>query len=359
MTESKYRIIAEKLAERVKELTCLYEMSKISSGQLHLDQKVTKFLEIIPQGWQYPAALQTVIRIDDQFYGSKNDEKPGQLALIRVDDKERGYVAVNYINSTGAPFLAEEQHLLEQIAQHISNTIFQHEKKALEEAMHRKIRDDDKLHILSELTAGVAHELNTPLGNILGYAELLKNSIRDRQQLEDLHIIISSALNAREIVKKLMYFSCEMPVNFNFIQLNDVVRSSIGLMKIQFQDKNIDLLLDLDDQVPPIKGDELQLTQVLLNLMINSVSASEHSGQIVLATRKVGATIELLIQDFGHGIPSTQLDKIFEPFFTTKKTGTGLGLAVVHGIIQGHKATIEVSSEEGKTTLFKITFKTN
>jgi two-component system, NtrC family, sensor kinase len=356
MSESKYRVIAEKLEERVKELTCLYELSKISSGNLSLKDKLEAFLSIIPQGWQFPKAVRSSICIDGAVVGHRTNENNEQFAPIIIDDKERGHVCVQYDNIVDATFLAEEQHLLEQIAQHISNTVYRHEKKAMEEAMQKKMRDDDKLYILSELTAGVAHELNTPLGNILGYAELLKNAMRERQQIEDLQVIITSALNAREIVKKLMYFSCEMPTNFNYIQLNEVIRSSSGLMKIQLQDKNIDLMLDLDDQLPPLQGDELQLTQVMLNLLMNAVAASEHSGQIFVATRKKQTTIEIIVQDFGIGIPSSKINKIFEPFFTTKKTGTGLGLAVVHGIIQAHKASIQVKSEENKTTIFTITF---
>ena len=349
--------ILNQLNERVKELTCLYALSKITADlSKPFEERMNQFLKIIPTGWQHPEKLKVYLEIDGLKFGNKIALSKGQFSTIEVENKTRGTVRVSYPENLeqNIGYLVEEQQLLNQIANEIGVLKFRYEQKEKERILNEKLRTEDRLHVLAEVTAGVAHELNTPLGNILGFSELLKKSLVNKQHLEDLDRIITSTLNAREIVKKLMFFSCEMPSNFKLINVNDVIKSSIQLLKLQLKEKNITLIEKLDNKIPTTKGDEVQLTQVFLNLILNAIAASDKGSELEVSTNHSEKHIHIEFKDFGKGIPTNLKEKIFQPFYTTKTTGTGLGLAVVHGIIQGHNGQIDFDSTEDQGTTFKV-----
>lgn len=349
--------ILNQLNERVKELTCLYALSKITVDlSKPFEDRMNQFLKIIPTGWQHPEKLNVYIEIGELKFGSKIAPNKGQYSPIEVENKKRGIIRVSYPENLeqNIGYLVEEQQLLNQIANEIGLLKFRYEQKEKERILNEKLRTEDRLHVLAEVTAGVAHELNTPLGNILGFAELLKKSLVNKQHLEDLDRIITSTLNAREIVKKLMFFSCEMPSNFKLINVNDVIKSSIQLLKLQLKEKNITLIENLDNKIPTTKGDEVQLIQVFLNLILNAIAASDEGSELEISTNYSKNYIRIEFKDFGKGIPTNLKDKIFQPFYTTKTSGTGLGLAVAHGIVQGHNGKIDFDSVEGQGTTFNV-----
>lgn len=350
------------LQERVKELTCLYEISKAAQKtDQSLDELIENIVKIIPKGWQYPDELKVFIRIDEQEYGNSKMSALHQKSAIRIDNEMRGEIVVFYTNNskTSNLFLEEEQQLINQIALELSSILDRFEKRELEKIITLKLRYSDRLNVLGELTAGIAHELNTPLGNILGYAELLKKSESDSVKKSDIQKIITSAINAREIVKKLMYFSCEMPSQFKLVNLNDVIIESTNLLQIQLSENKVQLELILSKQVSPIRLDSIQFSQVLFNLVLNAIAAMPTGGVLKITTNVRKEHVILKIKDHGIGMDKKDLVKIFQPFYTTKPSGTGLGLAVVHGIIQSHRGTIRVDSEKGKGTEFTITLDQN
>lgn len=349
--------LSKRLEERVKELTCLYELSKVVQQlELGLDEQIEKILEIIPKGWQFPEHLDVNITYHDKNFGLELNQI-GLKESIHINQREVGEIKVGYNNLPNQKnsFLKEEQQLLSQIAIEIGNLIARHEQIEKEKLLKEQMQRDDRLHILAELTAGVAHELNTPLGNILGYAEILKKSIEDKNKRNDAQKILTSALSAREIVKKLMYFSCEMPSNFKPIDINAVVKDTCDLLSLQLKQSNKQIKQNIELEPLIINGDSMQLSQVFINLILNAKDAIAANEKIFISTKALNDFAQVTIKDKGHGILESDLEDIFKPFFTTKQHGTGLGLSVAHGIIQSHKGKIEVKSEKNKGTEFIIT----
>ena len=353
--------ISNLLNERVKELNCLYKISKIFQNyDSSLEEILNKIIKTIPQGWQHPEELGVFIVLNKNIFGKQNTSKTIVKANtnIIINGKQRGKIVVYYNNKNKFTFLEEEQPLLDAIGIETTSYIERIEQREKEKIMAEKMRLNDRLTVLGELTASIAHELNTPLGNILGYAELLRKGEVNPTKKADAQKIITSAKNAREIVKKLMYFSCEMPQQFGLINVNDQIEENIGLLQKQLIDNNVKLQLNLIEKPPLIRLDKLQFSQLLFNLILNAINAIKQDGEITLTTTLNNNQLVITIKDNGKGMSKKNQDKIFQPFFTTKPKGegTGLGLAVVHGIVQNHQGTIEVNSELNKGTEFIINF---
>ncbi len=356
--------LSRTLEERVKELSCLYEITKIAQQNIgSLNSILSKIITVIPKGWQYPEKMDVCIQLDDLFIGNTNVTEYHQQSPLLIAGKKRGKLTVFYkkvkLPKVKSLFLNEEKKLLTQIATEIAAIVEIHEQREKEKLIESRLRHTDKLNVLGELTAGIAHELNTPLGNILGFAQLLSNTASDRSQRNDLLKIINSAKHAREIVKKLMFFSCEMPTKFKTSSINDLIKESTELLKIQLRENNVKVILKLNENIPEVRIDPVQFSQVLFNLVLNAIKAMPKGGKIIIETKQEKGRIVLIVNDTGVGIEEQNLTKIFEPFFTTRLTGEGmgLGLAVVHGIIQNHGGEIQVSSRLGQGTEFIIKLK--
>lgn len=352
----------ERLRERIKELACLYAVARIAQTQeLGLEPMLVAMVRTIPQGWQLPDDLWVSLEVDGHAHGRHDPEGPRLQRPIVIDGEVRGVLAVGYPpdSTTGLSsiFLEEEEQLLEKLAAEVASMVERQEKRERQRLFEARMLQQDRLNVLGELTAGIAHELNTPLGNVLGYAELLMAGERDPARREDLQRIIDSALIGRDVVKRLMYFSCEMPSQFREQDLNTVVEGVLRLLRRQVDEAGLVLQLDLSEDLPPVRLDRVQFEQVLTNLVLNAVAATPSGGRLRITTGTADGNVELRVADTGHGIAPEHLRKIFQPFFTTKATGegTGLGLSVVHGIIKGHGGDIRVESTPGTGTCFIIT----
>ncbi|MFW6323558.1 MAG: ATP-binding protein [Desulfovibrionales bacterium] len=229
-----------------------------------------------------------------------------------------------------------------------------------------------KMESLGKLAGGVAHEINTPLGIILGYAQLLKEEVTgDEQVAEDLMTIEKQAKICRKIVADLLGFSRQHESELASMDLNHSILEVVSLVRHTFYLDQVEIRTELDESMPSIIGDREKLKQVWMNLLGNALDAMEKGGVITIrtGTDASGKKAEVSIADSGSGISNTDLKKIFDPFFSTKGVGkgTGLGLSVSFGIIEAHGGTIEVqspcppeffsgrdSSELGPGTLFVI-----
>jgi signal transduction histidine kinase len=234
------------------------------------------------------------------------------------------------------------------------------ERRETEEEKDRlqeQLRHADRLATIGKLAAGVAHELNEPLGSILGFAQLAKKSAGlPSQAVQDLDRIVSASLHAREVIRKLMLFARQMPPRRSRLDLNRVVKEGLYLFEARCARQKIELALSLEADLPEVYADPTQLTQVLTNLVVNAVQAMPGGGKLSVETRADAEAVILRIEDTGKGMSPEVKKQIFLPFFTTKEVdrGTGLGLAVVHGIVTAHQGTIRVDSQVGRGTRFEI-----
>jgi two-component system NtrC family sensor kinase len=233
-----------------------------------------------------------------------------------------------------------------------------HEEQ-LDPAVRQQIGQSEKLASLGRLAAGVAHEINNPLTGVLTFAHLLREKPNlDEQDRADLDLIIRETTRAAEIVRRLLDFSRERPVMMERLELDEVVRRTVQLIRNQKLFEGIVITEHLQENLPEINGDMNRLQQVILNLALNSCEAMPQGGTITITTALSNGEVRLEIADTGCGIKPDVMERIFEPFFTTKPVGqgTGLGLAVTYGIVQQHGGSIEVECEEGKGTKFILAF---
>lgn len=220
-----------------------------------------------------------------------------------------------------------------------------------------QLRHADRLAIIGQFASGIAHELNEPIGNILGFAELArKHPSLPAETHEDLEKIENASLYAGEIVKKLLLFSRQMPAKKTTVNINQIIKESLYFFEGRCKKNNIDLIIDMAQDITSITADISQMTQILVNLVSNAIFAMPHGGKLTIKTCSTENYILLIVEDTGTGIAEDVKEKIFNPFFTTKdiNEGTGLGLSVVHGIVTSHGGTIKVDSIVGKGTKFEI-----
>ncbi len=244
---------------------------------------------------------------------------------------------------------------------------------ALEEAQAQLIQSE-KMSAIGQLAAGVAHELNNPLGGILGYAQftlekMKKNVPPDGPSKEAesyiryLTDIETQARRCKNIVQNLLRFSrSSHTTEFEDVDVNQVIQETRTFVEHQLHMKQINLTVDLAENLPLIQANASQLQQVFTNMIINAMHASSPESEIRIisgfspAVGEFGGAVELRFIDEGQGIQPELINKIFEPFFTTKEVGkgTGLGLSVSYGIIKEHGGEIKVDSEVGAGTTFTI-----
>lgn len=224
--------------------------------------------------------------------------------------------------------------------------------------MERQIAQADKLAAVGELSAGVAHEINNPLGIILGYTQLLLKQANP-EQTEDLKVIEKHVQNCKSVVSDLLDFSRKGPSKFETIDINKVVDGVVKFLSNHSDFRHIDMGFNpYEGDCLDIIGNEQELAQVMVNLLINASHAVDGRGKIEIETHKTQDNkINILVKDDGKGIEKENLSRIFDPFFTTKPVGqgTGLGLSVGYGIIKRHQGSISASSEEKEGTIFTIT----
>ena len=352
------------LRERVKELTCLYSLAQLAERPgITLAEIFQGIVELLPPAWQYPEITAGRIALDGRSYLTENFTEIDQMqsAPIVVNGQRRGSVDVVYVEQRPeldeGPFLTEERSLIDAIARHIALIV--ERRQADEDRFHlqEQLRHADRLATIGQLSAGVAHELNEPLGNILGFAQLAqKDPDLSERAAQDLAKIVATSLHARQIINNLMLFSRQRPPRKARVNLNTILEEGLGFLESRCIRNGIAVDLQLSPEVPQITADASQLRQVFVNLVVNAIQAMPGGGRLKIATRAFGDRVVLTVEDTGIGMSEQVLKDIFLPFFTTKDVdeGTGLGLPVVHGIVTSHGGTINVESAPGQGARFEI-----
>ena len=224
----------------------------------------------------------------------------------------------------------------------------------------QKIMEAERLALIGQLSANVAHELNNPLQGIVTFSHLLleDQEWNDPARTDALKKIVSQADRCREIIRGLLDFARQRKPDKTFCNLNTLLENCVSLLEKQALFHNIKIVKNLQIDLPMTIIDPSQIERVFINLIVNAAEAMDGFGQLTLTTffNAKYETIEIDIKDTGCGISEEDMDKIFDPFFTTKDVGhgTGLGLAISYGIVNSHKGNLSVKSAEGKGTTFTI-----
>jgi PAS domain S-box-containing protein len=227
------------------------------------------------------------------------------------------------------------------------------------EALSRELLQADKMAAVGQLAGGVAHEINNPLGVILGFAQHLQKQVQSGDPAWlPLQSIEREAQRCKALVRDLLTFSRTGRTEKEECDLNEVINSALSLVAAQARFNQVELAKEFAPDLPPVSLSRNQIQQVIVNLCNNAIDAMQANGRLTVRTRLAAAgRVALQVQDTGAGIAPEIQPRIFEPFFTTKEVGkgTGLGLSLVYEIIQQwHQGTIEFETEQGKGTIFKI-----
>jgi len=277
---------------------------------------------------------------------------------VKVDSKDEiGKLAYSF-NKMVASLRKMRQELEEW-----GNTLEQKVKSRTEElaTMQNTLMQSQRLASVGKLAAGIAHEINNPLGGILVLSSLVMEELKeDDPHRENLQEVIKQTMRCRDIVKGLLQFSRQEKGKTEYVNINEVLTNTLSLIEKQALFHNIKVIKNFDQNIPSILGDNSQLQQVFMNVILNAVQAMAEVGEMTINTyhdtKNEMAVVE--IADTGCGIPEELIDRIFDPFFTTKEVGegTGLGLAIAYGIVTKHQARMTVKSKvnEGTTVTIKI-----
>ena len=284
----------------------------------------------------------------------------GEISFITKNNKKR-YWLVKAVKLSDNRFLGFTDDITEM-----------KKSERDKEKLQQQLAQAQKLESIGTLASGIAHDFNNVITVIKGTAELLLNKIvRSNDFYEDIKSIYESSKKAENLTEKILLFSREKDMKFEKVNLNNIIKNMIDMLKRLIRE-NIEINKDLDEKLWNVKGDNTHLEQVILNLAVNARDAmSGEGGKLNIKTgneiltdslekeipnAEPGKYVVIEVEDTGGGIKDDIIDQIFDPFFTTKKRskGTGMGLSVVYGIVQNHNGFIQVTSEEGKGTAFKV-----
>lgn len=256
--------------------------------------------------------------------------------------------------------LAEPEMCLPYIVEELETALGEIRKSHEElESTQQRLLQSERLASMGQLSAGVAHEINNPLGTILLYSHMMLRQLRDDDERKtDLEMVVDEATRCRNIVRGLLDFARQSRVSKEPSDLAELIHEVVTIVSVKAESNGIQLAEQVSDGLPTVMLDGDQIKQMLVNIVENGIDACASGGAVKIAAKLLPDTdrIQITIEDRGCGVAEENLSKLFTPFFTTKEMGkgTGLGLAIAYGVIKMHSGDITVDSEVGKGTTFTI-----
>jgi signal transduction histidine kinase len=352
---------AEEHRQDLRLIKCLHGLAELGLAPVHtgLSMILSKSVDVIENSLDDGPGRVSVTFRGTQYPQNRElpaDQDVGSFPLM-VSGKREGEIRLVRAGGESGVRKKWEQQLLDATAHQLSIVLERTLAVAERDDLQKQLQHADRLATLGQLAAGVAHQLNEPLGNILGFAQLAKKiHYLPGQAAEDLERIIEASLDARDVIRKLLLFARQMPAEPTHITLSRIVDESLWFFESRCERQNIELVRNLADSDVTLHADPTQLRQVLINLVINAMQAMPDGGALHVRTWVEESYVVLEVSDTGVGMQPELIEQIFIPFFTTKEVdqGTGLGLAIVHGIVKAHGGTIDVESKPGKGTHFYV-----
>jgi two-component system, cell cycle sensor histidine kinase and response regulator CckA len=310
-------------------------------------------LEFPPEAWVAHWEDMTLVR--HQHFETRNKARDGRVFPVEVTATYHDFDGIEYICSI------------------VRDLTDRRENEAEKQTLITQLAQAQKMESVGRLAGGIAHDFNNLLTPIMGYAELLRNSLAPQgRELERIDHILDAADRAKALIQQLLSFSRKQVLEMKIFDINEVIRSFYNIVRSTIRE-DIDLRLHLTGDVLGVQADQHQVCQIMMNLAINAQDAIEGIGSITIETALIsidaeylrqhtgvaeGEYLMLAVTDSGCGMDQETLSHLFEPFFTTKEVGhgTGLGLATVYGLVRQHGGHIWVYSEKGTGTVFKIYF---
>lgn len=278
------------------------------------------------------------------------------ISPLLIDGKTPGIL----ITSTDVTTRVELEDALKQYTVELEDKV--DKGTATAKKLEQQVMHSEKLAALGRLSAGIAHEIGNPLTSISSFAQMLRELTTDEFTQSSLDIINKHIQRITDIVRKMSTFARADSLNIQYVQLNDVLQSTLDLVRLDKRMKNtIKILVSFDPNLPKTMVDEGQMSQVFINIILNALDAMPEGGSLSITTRQDHGdsgkgSIQIEFADTGIGISKQEFEKIFDPFYTTKEVGkgTGLGLSLSYNIIKRFNGEIKVESEDAKGTIFTI-----
>jgi two-component system NtrC family sensor kinase len=314
--------------------------------------------------------------VDDQRLKVKTNYLVMSLAYIplKIATKVVGVLLLDN-KLSNRPFTEDDIYLLSTLADYAAIAIEKAELygqlKEFNEELERRVQErtqelraaqdqliqSEKLASIGELAAGVAHEINNPIGVILGFAQVLLRRTHEGDPMHrPLSLIEREGVRCKNIVQDLLDFARQNKPAPRRLNVNKVIEAAAGLMEHQANSDQVMVVKGYAPDLPDVVADENQLQQVFFNILLNAYQAMPEGGELHITSRLEEDEVQAVFSDTGAGIPQEHIHHIFDPFFTTKEVGegTGLGLSVSYGIVRQHGGTIEVQSENGSGATFIV-----
>ncbi|MBU1087901.1 MAG: two-component sensor histidine kinase, partial [Candidatus Omnitrophica bacterium] len=230
-------------------------------------------------------------------------------------------------------------------------------------AKQQMLIESEKMASLGILSAGIAHEINNPLGVILGHAQMLIKELKEKKSLDNpqesiqmLETIESYTRRCSYIINSLIQFAREKQMQLISVDINQTIENALIFTQNRIVNKNIGIIKNFGENLASIQADQIQLEQVFINIILNADASMPQGGSLKISTQSASDQIKVLFEDNGEGISKDNINRIFEPFFSTKDhgKGSGLGLSLSYGIIQAHGGDIKIISKKNKGTLVEV-----
>ena len=372
-----YRLVLNRLTERVKELNCLYGISRLVETASSEDEILRGAVSLIPDSWQYPEITHARIRLKEREYVSKDfvESNWKQSEIIHIDGEIRGKIEVFYSEERPeqdeGPFMLEERHLIHAIAERIGHILARVESANRLESLYASEKNlrqalQEEMHNRIEFTRRLIHELKTPITSLLATSQLLHDELSDQKlgklskyvyenadrmnnRIDELHDVIKGEIGSPEVELKPAH-------------LAEILKSVLGEVRSLAEQSQVTLNLIMEGENPRVLVDASRLRQILLNLLNNAFKYMSGNGTVEIRTYMGPDEVTIQVRDNGPGISLDEQERIFEPYYRSphkakNSHGLGIGLALCKVLVAAHGGNIWVRSEPGSGASFFFTLK--